>query len=312
MNDPFDTLVITALTLLSLAAAVVGVMRLRPMDPLGKVASSRFPASPVQVVLLIGVMGGAGGLYLSRWAGTVGRWQPVAAHVDGLLLLATLLAAAILYLSTRSAMRGLYPLAVLATPLLTLILAWAVCAATWTYRPFGIDSLHPVWQAIHLAGVYLGTLGCGVAAVAGAGYLIAEHRLQLRSVAPFPVINPAPQEQAIATGKRGLPLPPLEALERVIVGGATLGFVLLTLGIAAGLVLQAEEPDALGNGWWHSPKVLLAAATWLAFAVVMTERHATLLRGSRAAWIAILGLVLLLATYGFSVASSPVAAGGAG
>ena len=86
----------------------------------------------------------------------------------------------------------------------------------------------------------------------------------------------------------------------------------MTLGIVAGLVIQAEEPDALGTGWWHSPKVILAATTWLAFAIVMSERHATLLRGSRAAWLAIIGLVLLLATYGVSTASAATAMAGGG
>ena len=151
MTSPLTSAALGVLTLLSLAAAVVGWTRRGGFS---------------ERLLVAAVLLGSGALYLTRWLATTGRWQPVAAHVDGLLLIAALLAAATLYVSTRPRLSGLTRLA---TPPLTLLLAWGVCAATWTYRPFGEDSLHPVWQAIHLAGVYTGTLGCTVAAVAGGG-----------------------------------------------------------------------------------------------------------------------------------------------
>ena len=48
--------------------------------------------------------------------------------------------------------------------------------------------------------------------------------------------------------------------------------------------------------------MLLAFAAWLAYAAVMNARFASFFRGRRAAWLAIGGLVLLLAVYGIVTA----------
>jgi ABC-type uncharacterized transport system permease subunit len=219
---------------------------------------------------------GAAGLLLLRWWRSGGGWNPLAAHVDGLLLIASIMAAVGLYIQSRPRLGGL---AAFYLPMLTLLLLWAVCASAWTYQPFGVNSLHPVWQTVHLAGVYLGTLGCCVAAVAGGMYLFVERQLKAKR-------NP-----------RGLlNLASLETLERIIVQGAALGFALLTLGLIGGLVILGDGGD-LDGGWWYRPKILLAGAAWLIYAVVMNVRFATTFRGRRAAWLAIGGLLLLLAVY---------------
>ena len=138
---------------------------------------------------------------------------------------------------------------------------------------------------MHLAGVYLGTLGCAVAAVAGAMYLFVERQLKAKR-------NP-----------RGLlRLASLERLERLIVQSATLGFALLTLGLVSGVVILWDRHDLAG--WWASPKVLLATAAWAVYALVMNVRIATMFRGRRAAWLAIGGLVLLLGVYGIVTAGN--------
>jgi len=49
----------------------------------------------------------------------------------------------------------------------------------------------------------------------------------------------------------------------------------------------------------------LAASVWLIYAVVMNTRHTATFRGARAAWLSILGLVLLLATFGIVPAGLP-------
>jgi ABC-type uncharacterized transport system permease subunit len=173
---------------------------------------------------------------------------------------------------------------VFAIPLLTLILAWGICASAWTYRPFDIETLDPVWTAVHLAGVYVGTLFAVIAAVFGGMYLYADRRLKHKEVS---------SNRSFAS---------LEVMESAIIRTAMLGFTLLTLGLIAGLIVVTEGPTNLGAHWWYSPKVVLAIAAWLIYALLMNVRHATVFRGPRAAWLSIAGLVLLLATYGIVVA----------
>ncbi len=231
------------------------------------------------LVVLVGA--GSAGLLGGRMATSETAWNPLVAHVDGLLLIAALLAVIGWFVQRRPKLAGM---AAFYLPLLTLILAWAVCASAWTYRPFGVDTLHPVWQAVHLAGVYLGTLGSAVAAVAGAMYLFVERQFKAKR-------NPTALMRVAS----------LERLERLIVQSATLGFALLTLGLVSGVVILWDRAD-LDAGWWASPKVLLATAAWAVYAVVMNVRTATMFRGRRAAWLAIGGLVLLLGVYGLVTA----------
>jgi ABC-type uncharacterized transport system permease subunit len=168
-----------------------------------------------------------------------------------------------------------------ALPVLTLVLAWAICASRFTLELFAIGD---VWKVFHLASVYLGTLSVAIASVAGTMFLYVQRRLRHKGDLPRP-------------GR----FASLESLERVITRAAALGFALLTLGLASGLIIEWHKPEALGPGWWYSPKVLLATFAWLVFLLLMNVRHATRFRGARAAWLSIFGLVLLLATMGFAL-----------
>ncbi len=275
-----------ALTAAAVAAWLAALYRFRggvsspAADP--EAARPYLTAGRVQQTLLAVIATAAAGMFFYRWLVVVERWQPLAAHLDGLLLMSVLFAAVILFIQSRPRLFGL---SLFALPLLALILGWAVCAAVWTYRPFNLESLHPVWQGLHLTSVYLGTLGAAIAAIAGGMYLFVQYRLRHKPAA------------AGCT-----PLASLETLESVIIRTATLGFALLTLGIAAGLVIIVESPDTTVPGWWHTPKVLLAVAAWAVYALVMNVKHTTRFRGARAAWLSILGLALLLAVYGIVTA----------
>ncbi|MGB0767766.1 MAG: cytochrome c biogenesis protein CcsA [Phycisphaeraceae bacterium] len=260
-------------TLASLAAAVLVARHLRDGKPDAR------PILP-QAALLGGVTLACLGLLIYRVAAVHQAWVPVQAHVDGLLLIALLLAPSILYIQTRPRLFGL---SLFALPLLALILAWGVCAALWTYRAFDMDSFAPAWKLFHLAVTYVGLLGCGLGAAGGAMYLFVQGRLKAK--AGLGQVNP---------------MASLETLETLILRAATLGFVLLTLSLVSGFIMvtQATEATSIGAAWWASLKVWLAASAWAVYAVLINVRTFTSFRGRRAAWLAIAGLVLVLATYG--------------
>lgn len=202
-------------------------------------------------------------------------WHPLQAHVDGLVMLAALFSGTILYLQSRQRLAGI---AIFGLPLLTLLFAWAICASWWTFQPFAISS---VWNTVHLASVYSGTLCSAVAAIAGGAFLYLQTRLRHKA-------SPVTLR----------PFGSLERLESLIVTAATLGFGLLSLGLIAGLIIVTANDGAtrLGPGWWHSPKVVLSVVAWLLYALVLNVRHGTRFRGARAAWLSIAGLLLLLTT----------------
>jgi len=296
----FTNLALVALTLLAFLASGLAALRLRaalttPRSPASDHATpARGPAwSPAwSQAALVGAIGaGALGLLVYRWLRIPGG-DLLHAHVDGLLLIASLLAGVALYLQSRPRLAGM---AAFALPLLAFLLLWAVCASAWTYRPFRLTSLQPVWRGVHLGCVYLGTLGAALAAGAGAAYLVFARRMKRRA------------------DPRGVgPVASLEAVEGVIVRAATVGFALLTAGLASGWVIMRDGDNAGSSGGitLTSPKVLLSAGAWVAFAVVMNVRYATAFRGRRAAWLAIAGFALLLGVYGI-VTAGPGLAGGA-
>lgn len=273
MPEPETSLPLIAATLAALAASVLAVKRTR------RIGGGDLPRWPISVLLGFITLLCLGTL-VYRVAVIHQAWAPLQAHVDGLLLIGLLLAPAILYIQTRPRLFGL---SLFALPLLSLILLWGVCASLWTYRTFHLESFGPAWMFFHLAVTYLGLLGCGLGAAGGAMYLFVQGRLK---------------------AKAGLgqvrPMASLETLETLIIRAATLGFVLITLSLVSGFVMvtQSDGATSLGKAWWSSPKFWLALSAWLVYAILINGRSFSTVRGRRAAWLAIGGLVLVLATYG--------------
>lgn len=273
MHDPVTTLSLITLTSMSLGACVLAMMNL------GR--SGEHPGVRRWRYSLLGLCTlGATILFLYRAWWVHRGWQPLQSHVDGLLLIACLFAVLVLFLQSRAGMLGLTTFAL---PVLTLLLAWAVCASAWTFELFRIDS---VWISVHLACVYLGTLFFSVAAIGGGMFLYAQRRIR--------------RKEGL---QRGNPLASLEAIETLMVRCSTLGFGLLTLGLVMGLMIHVST----GKGWrfaggWYLAKVTLALVVWGIYALAMNVRQTTNFRGARAAWLCIAGLVLLLITYGIVVA----------
>jgi ABC-type uncharacterized transport system permease subunit len=271
MQSPVTTLALVGLTVMSGAASVGAIRGLR-----GGVESK---AAIWRRAGLAGVTLGAGAVFIYRWLALHASWQPLESHVDGLLLLAALLTGTAWYLGAPSRLPGLPAFAM---PLTTLLVAWAFCASWFTFRPF--SHFTTLWKSVHLACVYLGTLSYAIASMAAAAYLYARRQMRVKG-------------SPLTTARLGA-WASLETLEKLTIRWATLGFALLTLGLATGLVVVSSGPTRLGPTWWVSPKVLLATASWASYALLMNVRFASAFRGARAAWLAIAGLVLILATFG--------------
>lgn len=270
MNDMPTTVALIVMTLLSAAAWVMVVVRRHRGDARTEIQKAQYP-----LFALVSVMSIA--LFLYRLMFVHEGWAPLAAHVDGLVLAAALLGPTIIFLQRRSHLPGLTAFSL---PTLTILLAWGICASQWTFHPFSSDSM---WLTFHLGTVYVGTVSVALSAIAGSMYLHVQRRLHRKLEPP-------------GFGR----LASLEAIEKLIITAATVGFALITLAlITGGIMLSSEGADAsrLGNGWWHSPKIILSVAAWLLYALLINVKHATSFRGTRAAWLSIAGLVLLLATF---------------
>lgn len=201
-------------------------------------------------------------------------WAPLQSHVDGLLLLTGLLGVLIIYVQSTGRLRGLD---VFALPVLTVMLAWGICASWWSFRPFAIST---VWQVVHLIGVYTALLAVVTAGTASVMYLFVRRQLKRHD-------QPARSMRLLGG------LASLESIERTIVTAATAGFVLLSVAIITGLVIDVEQSTTSDSGWWYS-KVILAAMVWVIYALVTHVRLAPALRGRRAAVLALVGFALLL------------------
>ncbi|MEM6504829.1 MAG: cytochrome c biogenesis protein CcsA [Planctomycetota bacterium] len=273
MPEPATSIPLILATIASIVAMTLAVRRVRQSD------NNASPIWPIQSLLGF-ITALCLGAFISRVAVIHQAWQPVQAHVDGLLLIGVLLAPAIIYIQSRPRLFGL---SLFAMPLLSLILLWGVCATMWTYRAFNLDSFAPAWTVFHLSVTYVGLLGCALGAACGAMYLFVQGRLKAK--------NGISKVSSMAS---------LETLETLIVRAATLGFVLLTLSLISGLVMvtQSETTTSLGKAWWSSPKIWLAISAWVVYAILINVRSFSTVRGRRAAWLAIAGLVLVLATYG--------------
>jgi ABC-type uncharacterized transport system permease subunit len=236
------------------------------------------------IVLGVGIVTAAIFIYRAAWLHH--DWVPIDSHVDGLLLLSSLLAMVIAYLQWTERLAGL---GMFALPVLALLTLWGVCASWWTLRPFDIGD---VWRGVHVLSVYVGAIAIITAAAAGALWLQVDHLLKSRR-----------------HGARRLRLlgrlANLESIEGAITLWATGGFILMTLALVTGLVIVTAATTRLGPGWWYSPKVLLASGVWLIFALVMNVRYVSTFRGRRAAVLSIVGFVLLIATFGIAQTLPP-------
>ncbi len=225
------------------------------------------------------------GVFSYRAATVHESWEPLQSHVDGLSLLGALLAMVVAYFQWTKRLPGV---GLFVTPVLTLLLLWGVCSSWWTWRgPFSAEG---TWDGVHVLSVYGGLLAVVGSAASGAMWLYVDRQLRRKDH----------QAMRFRVLRR---FSDLESIERMLTWTATLGFVLITVAGVTGVVTATgSEETALGAGWYYSPKVVLAVLSWLAFALVMHVRLVPVFRGRRAAILAIVGFLLLVAVFGIVAA----------
>jgi len=134
-----------------------------------------------------------------------------------------------------------------------------------------------LWLVAHIIAIFLGEAALAMACGAGVLYLI--------------------QEQSIKTKRHGFFYKRLPALDRLDSTGyacIVVGFSLLTLGLATGLVYAKTH---WGRFWSWDPKEVWSAITWLIYAALLHQRLTIGWRGRQAAFMAIIGFAVILFTF---------------
>ena len=286
MSETITTAFLTILTLIAFLGSIITIPAILRRRSSSSSSSSQETAShPHRTAARLGWYTlwlctlSSAALFVYRWLLIVQHWSPLEAHVDGLLLITTLLGLTILHVHWHWKLPAASPFGL---PLVTLLLAWAVCASRWTFHPFEISSL---WNALHLGTIYLGSAGVVLAALAGILLLTVTHRLRQKSI---------PSQIS--------PLGNLETLERLMIRASAVGFILLSVGIISGMIILISQHINIHSQPWMTPKIILSLLLWLAYgAVINIHSYLFAIRGTKAAILSIAGLVLLLATFALAI-----------
>jgi ABC-type uncharacterized transport system permease subunit len=204
---------------------------------------------------------------------TVGNWLPLEDNFEAFLWLAILLALFVLYVQRTRPLAGLDWFVM---PMVIVLLLLAVIFGRTKPQPY-VDT---TWSWVHRITSYGGAVAFAIAGAAGALYLLTNRKLR-RKAPPT-----------------GLRYGSLERLESITFSSVTLGFALLSVGLVTGVVyiVKAHGDTRLGPNWLLSPKVLLTAAVWLVYAVVLHSPINPSFRGRKVAVLSIVGCVLMVGT----------------
>lgn len=217
-------------------------------------------------LLLLGALIHAGHVVA---ASLLSRVCPVESLHFGLSLSA--LGAVVAYLALRRRLR-LHALGAIVAPLALTFLIGAQFVSvppTESDLPRGLLAFHIAANLIGL-GVFL------VAGGSSALYVLLERRLK---------------QKKAGLSQTSTRLPPLEALDRAAYRLLLVGFPLLTFGVVTGAVFTQRVGEAGGAGLLRS---VLGYSTWGLLAAVLLLRRIIGLRGRRAAWGTLAGVLCVL------------------
>lgn len=144
----------------------------------------------------------------------------------------------------------------------------------WRPNPPYRDIFHSPIFATHVSLALLGYAAFVVAAAYG--FLFLELYRELKAVRFSTFYNK---------------LPPLEVLERMMVGALVVGFVGLTGAVAAGALWAQQKIE---QPWLRDPKILATLAIWLFYGVGLLLRRLQRWRGRQTAVASLVGLAAIL------------------
>jgi cytochrome c-type biogenesis protein CcsB len=130
---------------------------------------------------------------------------------------------------------------------------------------------------VHVTLVIVSYAAFAVTFVCSLMYLIQEHELKAKRFG--------------ASSER---LPALNTCDEIGYRSVTIGFVLLTLGVAAGIFWNNQRD---GRYWHNDPKEVMALITWIVYLFPIHYRVTAGWRGRRAAWMSIAGFVAVILTW---------------
>jgi cytochrome c-type biogenesis protein CcsB len=136
------------------------------------------------------------------------------------------------------------------------------------------EALRSAWFPIHLAFAISGDAMFLIAGIASVAYLVQERLLRRKK---------------INTLFRNLP--PLHVLDEVCHRMLAVGFLLMTVGMVAGMFFAKQRWDSY---WSWDPRQTWSLMTWLIFAAILHARLTIGWRGRRAAYLTILAVVLII------------------
>jgi cytochrome c-type biogenesis protein CcsB len=139
------------------------------------------------------------------------------------------------------------------------------------------EVLKNIWFYIHIPTTFLGYAAFGIAFAASIMYLIQENELKRKRPQAF-----------------YYRLPSLEICDELGYRSLSIGFPLLTIGMAAGALWASK---AWASSWEWDPKIIWSFITWFTYAILIHYRLYAGLRGRRAAFMSILGFVFVLFTF---------------
>jgi cytochrome c-type biogenesis protein CcsB len=168
------------------------------------------------------------------------------------------------------------PLGVLVFPLMfVLTLPAALERSTDSWK---LPILPTTWLYLHVSLIVLGYAAFFLTFAAGVMYLIQER--ELKSKRPRAFYNR---------------MPPLEAIDDLAYKSLSIGFPFITLGIISGALWASS---VWGPSWPADPKVAWSFATWFIYLLLLCARWVAGWRGRKAAYVAILGFLAILVTWG--------------
>ncbi len=138
------------------------------------------------------------------------------------------------------------------------------------------SSLSNPWIMIHIVLILLGEALFTVAFISGLLYLFQEQRIKSKRV-----------------GSLLQKFPSLTTLDKINHVCLIIGFPLITVGLALGLLLAKE---IWGQAWVWGQKETWSLVTWLLYAVLIHGRLASGWKGRKAAFGAVLGFGIILFT----------------